>query len=81
MKSDVAKGLARHQRRLVAEAEALGLDREQLLEAGGLTEAELADPDARIPVVKRWRLWGYISKQVEDPDLVLRFGSTLGVRQ
>ena len=79
--TDVAKGLARHQRRLVKEAEALGLAREQLLHAGGLSEAELGDPDARIPVVKRWRLWSYISKQVEDPDLGLRFGSTLAVRQ
>jgi AraC-like DNA-binding protein len=78
---ETAKGLARHQRRLVGEAEALGLDRGRLLEAGELTEAELIDPDARIPVIKRWRLWSYISSQVIDPDLGLRFGSTLGVRQ
>ena len=81
MTTDVAKGLARHQRRLVEEAESLGLAREQLLEAGGLTEAELADPDARIPTIKRWRLWSYISAQVKDPDLGLRIGSTLVVRQ
>ena len=81
MKSDMAKVLARVPRRLVEEAESLGLDRRQLLEAGGLTEAELADADGRIPVVKRWRLWSSISTQVDDPDLGLQFGSTLGVRQ
>jgi AraC-like DNA-binding protein len=81
MKSDMVKALARTQRRLVEMAESLGLDHEELLKAGGLTESELADPDGRIPVIKRWRLWSYISTQVEDPDLGLQFGSTLGPRE
>ena len=81
MGREQARVLARVQRRLIDKAESIGLDRAQLLEAGELTEAELTDPDARIPVIKRWRLWSYISAQVGDPDLGIRFGSDYGARQ
>ena len=43
--------------RLLRVAEAYGLERRALLDSVGLTEDQIQDPDARIPVEKTIRLW------------------------
>lgn len=41
---------ARHVRHVLARGEALGIDMEPVLAAGGLSRADLADPDAAVPM-------------------------------
>lgn len=67
--------------RLLRVAEAYGLDRQALLDRVGLTEDQIQDPDARIPVEKTIRLWRLIANLVDDPDLGLEVGSTFQVRE
>jgi AraC-like DNA-binding protein len=67
-------------RLLVEQGELLGLPRTRLLEAAQVDEAELADPDGRLPVSKYWDLWRYIAREVPDPDLGLKLGGQIQVR-
>ena len=64
--------LARSPRLVLARAEALGLDRSDLLQASGFSELELKDLDARVSRAKMVRLWRRIAEAVPDPALGLR---------
>jgi AraC-like DNA-binding protein len=65
---------------LVDQGEALGLSRARLLEVAGVTEAELSDPDGRLPLTRYWDLWRYIANEIPDPDLGLELGQRVQVR-
>ena len=65
---------------VLRQAEAAGLDRAELLRAADLSEEALADPDARILVRKNLDLWKFILDSLPDPDLGIRFGSELEIR-
>jgi AraC-like DNA-binding protein len=59
---------------LVQQGELLGLPRAKLLEVAGVEEAQLADPDGRVPISNYWDLWRFIANEVPDPDLGLKLG-------
>lgn len=77
---------------VLAVAVSLGFDRAELMRASGLTEAQLADPDTRVPVACDLRLWELLSPRQVGLDVgqrlglgaagivghVMRHGSTLG---
>ena len=65
---------------VLRQAEAAALDRAELLRAADLSEEDLADPDARILVRKNLDLWKFILDSLPDPDLGIRFGSELRIR-
>lgn len=48
-----------------------GLDPDGLLREAGFREAELRDPDARVPIVKLRRLWAVLAQRVPDPAVGL----------
>ncbi len=64
-------GLARLPLLLLGSAEALGLDHDELIEAAGLSDHDLQDPDARVPIVKQWNLWRAVIDRVDDVALGL----------
>jgi AraC-like DNA-binding protein len=61
-------------------AEKLGLDREELMRTCGLTREELANPDARVPVVKIWQLWKAVIRRTDDPALGLKLAEGFHTR-
>ncbi len=73
--------LARSPQLLLDRAQALGLERDDLLAVSGFSEPELRDPDARVPRVKLIRLWRRIAEAVPDPALGLKLGASIGVRE
>jgi AraC-like DNA-binding protein len=72
--------LVRFPRLLLDEASALGMDREQLLAAAELSEADLENLDARLPVVRYWKLWSAVVERSEDPALGIRLGRQFTIR-
>ncbi|HRN54590.1 MAG TPA: AraC family transcriptional regulator ligand-binding domain-containing protein [Gemmatimonadaceae bacterium] len=60
---------------VLAVAVTLGMDRGELIRAAGLSEAQLADPDARVPVRCDLRLWEALAPQ----QLGLEIGQRLGL--
>jgi AraC-like DNA-binding protein len=74
-------GLARVPLLLLHHVDELGLEREELMRAAGLTEEELVDPDARVPVNKTWSLWRIVIDRVDDPALGLRLGAAARIRE
>lgn len=64
-------------RALVDACDALGLDTGAFLAAAGLTRAEVADPEARIPVEKMAALWREAFARAGDPDLALHAAEAL----
>lgn len=73
--------LARFPLLLLDKAEEYGLDRRGLLGEAHLDRRELEDPDRRIQARKTIHLWRVILRQLDQPDLGIRFGETLSVRQ
>ncbi len=73
-------GRAEAIRRLVDEGEALGIPRAELLDAAQVEASALDDPDGRVPVSKYWDLWRFIAGEVPDPDLGLKLGQQVQVR-
>jgi AraC-like DNA-binding protein len=59
----------------------LGLSRPELLGAAGLTEEQLRDPDARIPLSALVRLWHAVTERVPDPTLGLLLGAPTRARE
>ena len=51
-----------------------GLEREELMDLAGFSQAELDDPDARVPLIKVWTLWRVVIDRVDDPALGLHIG-------
>jgi len=58
-------------------AEHLGLARGGLLSACGLTDKQLTDPDARIPLSAQQLLWQAVQQQLEHPEPGLAIGLQL----
>ncbi len=73
-------GRAQAIRLLVTQGESLGLSRAELLEAADVEEAQLEDPDGRVPVTRYWDLWRFITGEVPDPDLGLEIGRKIQIR-
>ena len=73
--------LTRGPRIVLRQAEELGLKRGELLRASGLREADLAEPDSRIPMRKWFGLWRCILESTDDAGVGLRMGSRLEVRE
>lgn len=73
--------LARLPASMLERAREMGMDRGALERAAGLVEADLSDPDARIPKVKMLALWREVLEHVGDPLCGLKIGSTLRTRE
>jgi AraC-like DNA-binding protein len=58
---------------MLALARSRGLSRAALLERAGLTEADLADPDARVPVETNSALWTTVADALGDEAIGLEF--------
>ncbi|WXL26134.1 AraC family transcriptional regulator [Ectopseudomonas mendocina] len=54
----------------------LGIDRTQLMQACGLTEAQLSNPDARVPFATQEKLWEQLNL-MDHPEPGLAIGSNL----
>jgi len=72
--------LARRPLSLLAQAEELGLDRDELMAVAGLSEGELENPDARVRLPKYWCLWRLLVDRIPDPALGVRLGSECRAR-
>lgn len=68
-------------RRLLIFGEEHGLDRRKLMSMIGLTEAQISDPDARVPVIKSLKLWQLLAAAVPDPDIGLEVGNRYMVKE
>jgi len=59
----------------------LGVPTSDLLKEAGLTAAQLADPDARIPLAAISRLWRATTSRLPEPALGLRLGADVCPRE
>jgi AraC-like DNA-binding protein len=73
-------GLARIPRLLLKHAEEQGLDRAEVMATTGITDANISDPDSRIPLIKTWNLWRVLIDRLPDELLGLHLGSSVDVR-
>jgi AraC-like DNA-binding protein len=73
-------GLARIPLIVLDRAPEFGLNRQTLMHDAGLTEAELDDPDARVPIRKVWRLWRAAAERAGDPWLPVRVAGSTPLR-
>ena len=62
-------------------AESLGLNRKRLLQASGLQESDISDPDNRVPVIKAVRMLQTMVAETGDLDLGLRLGELARVKE
>jgi AraC-like DNA-binding protein len=67
--------------RILQVAEHHDLDRQTLLDGAGLTEDQLQDPDSRVPVAATLQLWRQVANLIDHPDLGLKVGSSLLLRE
>jgi AraC-like DNA-binding protein len=67
--------------RLIEIGVGVGIRRDILLEAAGVSERDLLDPDARLPVSAAVALWQTLATYTADPTLGVRAGAALHVRQ
>jgi AraC-like DNA-binding protein len=74
-------GLARLVLMQLERTSRLGVSRAELLREARLSEAQLADPDARVPVAAYARLWRATTSRLSDPALGLRFGADVRARE
>jgi AraC-like DNA-binding protein len=58
-----------------------GLSRDELLRQARLDEAQLRDPDQRIPIAAVVRLWRAIATDATEPTVGLRLGKDVRVRE
>jgi AraC-like DNA-binding protein len=72
--------LARAVSLVLIAAEREGLSRQVLLEAAGLAEPDIADPDARLPVAAQIAVWQVVAKAISDPGFGVRTGAATRVR-
>ena len=74
-------GLVRIPLLVLEQASELGLDRDELMRAAALDEAELEDPDARIPFSNVLKLWQAVDEHSGDPAIGLRIGRRVNAHQ
>jgi AraC-like DNA-binding protein len=60
---------------------ASGIRREILMDAAGVTEEDLHDPDTHLPLATEIALWQALSKHISDPGFGIRAGAALRIRQ
>src|SRR5258705_1064196 len=77
----VLTGLARLARVHVERMARWGVPRAELLRDAGLTEEDLHDPDARVPLSAIVRLWRATTVRAPDPILGLRLGAGTRARE
>jgi AraC-like DNA-binding protein len=66
--------------RLIEVGVAAGVGRELLMNAAGVTDADLRDPDARVPVAAEIAVWQVLAKKVSDPGFGVRVGASWSIR-
>lgn len=76
-----SSGLARLALMHLERTTRLGLPRAQLLREARLTEAQLRDPDTRIPLAAIARLWRAATARLPEPTLGLRLGADARARE
>ena len=74
-------GLARMVLLHLAHAARWGVSRVELLREARLDEAQLRDPDARVPRAAIVRLWHAVAARVPDPAFGLRLGAAARARE
>lgn len=47
----------------------------------GVSDADFGDPDDRLPLRTYWELWQTVVRRIPDPDLGVRFGSSVDTRE
>lgn len=78
--STLETGLARGPLYLLDSAAEMGVERAALMAAGGLSEADLRDPDSRILIAVFVELWRELLRHRPDQDLGLTFGMAMQAR-
>jgi AraC-like DNA-binding protein len=73
----VAVGAVNH---LIDVGVAAGIRRDILTAAADLTDEDLRDPDARVPLASEIALWQTLASQVPDPEFGVRAGSAHRLR-
>ena len=59
---------------------AAGIPRGVLMDAAGITDADLDDPDARVPVAAEVAVWHALASQIADSGFAIRAAATARVR-
>ncbi|MGE3600218.1 MAG: AraC family transcriptional regulator [Dehalococcoidia bacterium] len=72
--------LARAVARIVDVGLMAGVSRQALLAAAGVTDEELGDPDARLPVATEIALWQLIAEHTSDPGFAIQAGAAFRIR-
>lgn len=67
--------------RVIAVGVAAGIRRELLTDAAGVTEADLRDPDARVPVAAEIALWQTLAKHTADGGFGVEAGAAFRFRE
>ena len=62
-------------------AVAEGLDRQELVDAAGLTGIDLSDGEARVPIATQVALWQLIAKRLPRSNFGLRLGASFKARE
>ena len=58
-----------------------GLNRGALMGGAGLKEADISDPDGRVPLSAMVALWQLLGKGITDPTFGIRAGGSLRFRE
>jgi AraC-like DNA-binding protein len=72
--------LARSLAFLIDRGVSAGVPREFLLQAAGVSDADLRDPDGRTPVASEIALWQVLARHISDPGFGIRIGAAYGPR-
>ncbi|HEY3064170.1 MAG TPA: AraC family transcriptional regulator [Methylomirabilota bacterium] len=81
VEAEEASGLARLVLMVLDRIARCGLSREELLRQARLDEAQLRDPDHRIPISAVARLWRAIAAHTTQPTIGLRLGKDVRARE
>ena len=65
---------------LVAVGVAEGIRRDTLTGAAGVTDEDLRDPDARVPLAAEIALWQTLARHVSNPEFGVRAGAAHSLR-
>ena len=66
--------------RLIDVGVSAGIRREILTAAAGVTDADLRDPDARVPLTAEIALWQTLARYISDPEFGVQAGGTHSLR-
>lgn len=78
---DQPSGLARLVLMTLERTSRWGVSREELLKDARLDEAQLRDPDSRVPISAVVRMWRAIATRTTEPTIGLRIGKDVRVRE